>query len=216
MANDLATLTSALAVALDDTTHDVWAESEKQALITQSVNRLYPMILKYVVQPVTVTTSASFIDVGGASYPFTKIVRIDLYDSDPTSPSSRMMQEVPGQAWEVQEQFEPGSASRVYINPRYSMNAGYYYLIHGYVRYDLSTNLIPDYLVPLVLARARAEAYRRIGPERVKFKNWLTSNQTQNTSVNELIQFINEADREAESLERMYATVNKRPVVARR
>lgn len=216
MANDLATLTSLLATQLRDTSNEVWTNAEKQNLIQLAVARLYPRVLKYTTVNVPVDQGASFFTVGGPTTPFVKIHRIDLWDTDPTSRMSRMVMEIPGRSWEVQGEVIPGESIRVVLHPTFSYNSSYYMVVHGFTQFDLTNNQIPDYLVPLVLARARAEAYRRAGADRVQFKNWLVSNQTQNVSVNELLQLIREAADEAEMEERKFSSRHSKPVVARR
>ena len=213
MANDLATLTSHLATALRDDAHATWTLAEKQNLITWSVSSLSPAIEKYTTYMMAAPSNSNFITVPADSG-LTTIHRIDLWDADPTSEVSRMMQEVPGRAWEIQGVMEPGSTARVAINPGFAI-AGYYFLIHGYAPYNTDTRLIPDDLVPLVLAKARAEAYRRMGGDRARFENWLTQNERQDVSVNELLQLTREAQAEADSL--MYRSMGRRkPVTARR
>lgn len=216
MANDLATLTGYLKTTLRDSTDTTWTVEEKQDLITWSISRLYPNVVKYVTLEKQVDPNASFITTGDVTTPWISIHRIDLWDGDPTSTLSRMVQELPGQAWEVQTQIEGGSAVRIVMNPSYNYNGAYFYMIHGYIAYDSTANLVPDRLIPLVLARARQEAYRRMGADRAQFKNWLVQNQTQNVSVNELVQLINEASNEADGEERRMMTRHPRPVTARR
>ena len=87
-------------------------------------------------------------------------------------------------------------------------------MFHGYQTYDLTTNYIPDTLIPLVLAIARVEAYRRMAGSRSKFETWLAANQSQNVTVNELLLLINEADAEAQRLARLFRRWHK-PVPGR-
>jgi len=77
------------------------------------------------------------------------------------------------------------------------------------------TSYIPDDLVSLVLANARAEAYRRMGADRAAFTNWKARNQKQNISVNELYSLITEAESEALRLQRFTPKVWRRPVPGR-
>lgn len=215
MANDLATLTTKLATQLRDTTHETWTEAEKNDLINWSVADLAPAIMEYTTYSQAADNGVNFITVGGALAPFARIHRIDLWDADPSSGISRMLMELPGRTWEVQGTIVSGSSFRVAINPIYAVT-GYYYLIHGYMPYNTTTNLIPDNLVELVLAQARAEAYRRMGGDRARFENWLTQNQKQDVSVNELLQLIREAQGQADSLRARHTGRSKKPVVGRR
>ena len=211
MANDLTTLQGKLAEQLRDTGHETWSASEKNDLIRWAVADLAPGIMKYTTFSQAADNNTNFITMGGD---FASIHRIDMWDADPTSGVSRMVMEIPGRMWEVQQSIEPGTDFRVAISPRFTMT-GYYYLVHGYVPYNTDTNLIPDRLVSLVLAKARAEAYRRMGGDRARFENWLTQSERQDVSVNELLQLTREAQVEADSL--MIRNMgHKKPVTARR
>ena len=84
----------------------------------------------------------------------------------------------------------------------------------AYTKYDTTTHLIPDDLVQLVLAYSRAEAYRRLAGDRQRFTAWLSRNQTQNISINEMLQMINEAETEARRLKAERKTWQK-PVPGR-
>jgi hypothetical protein len=78
-----------------------------------------------------------------------------------------------------------------------------------------ATQYIPDDLVSLVLANARAEAYRRMGADRAAFANWQAANQRQNVSINELYSLITEAESEAMRTDRSVPRVWRRPVPGR-
>jgi hypothetical protein len=118
-----------------------------------------------------------------------------------------------GQSWEVVGDFEAGTAL-LYVAPIIVEQGGTLKL-HTHTAYDTTANYIPDRLIPLIVARARAEAYRRLAADRQKFKAWLSRNQEQNVSINELLQMINEADNEALVLDRGQKSWQK-PVPARR
>ena len=118
-----------------------------------------------------------------------------------------------GQSWEVIGNPEEDNAL-LYISPIIVEQGGTLRL-HAHIQYGTSSNYIPERLVPLVIARARAEAYRRLAADRQKFKAWLSRNQEQNVTINELLQMINEADNEALVLDRSQKSWQK-PVPARR
>ena len=74
-------------------------------------------------------------------------------------------------------------------------------------------DLIPDDLVPLVIATATAKAYRDLGADRAQFRQWMDSGES-DTSVNSLVMLINEADNEARTIRRQIKTW-QRPVPGR-
>jgi hypothetical protein len=78
--------------------------------------------------------------------------------------------------------------------------------LNGYGRYDGVSNLIPDDYINEIIASARAECYRRVLGDRTRFKAWLSRQQTQNLSVNEALQFLNEAVNTAERLKSEHFT----------
>ena len=118
-----------------------------------------------------------------------------------------------GQSWEVLGNTDDDNAL-LYISPIIVEQGGTLRL-HAHNQYGTAANYIPERLVPLVIARARAEAYRRLAADRQKFKAWLSRNQEQNVTINELLQMINEADNEALVLDRSQKSWQK-PVPARR
>lgn len=118
-----------------------------------------------------------------------------------------------GQSWEVVGDVEADTAL-LFVAPIIVEQGGTLKL-HTHTAYDTTANYIPNRLIPLVIARARAEAYRRLAADRQKFKAWLSRNQEQNVTVNELLQMINEADNEALVLDRGQKSWQK-PVPGRR
>lgn len=200
MANNLATLNAALAQAMRDPAYGTWATDEIDKLLTQSVSRLWPRHSRIIDASSVTYAKITFV---ADTYVYTlptgvmAVSRADLYDS-----SSNSIGPISGRAWElIGDTLSAGGKIR--ISPQVvDAWVGGFLQLHGYGKYDLTTNLIPDDFVPLVLARARAEAYRRVLSDRERFKAWLSRNQTQNVSVNEMIQFVNEADQEALQLEK--------------
>lgn len=204
MPNNLATLRAQLDTQLRDVNHSVWGQTEKEQMIIHAVARLSPRVMRHIMEniPAVASTYEYALDPDIRS-----VFRVDVLDAH--SNFSIM----PNGSWEVWGDAEGSDARTLHIG-RAFVRDGITFRVHGYGNYNVTTNLIDDSMVPLVLARARAEAYRRMGADRVQFENWLTANQTQNVSVNELLQLINEANREVEMLDRQIYTI-KKPVPAR-
>lgn len=204
MPNNLAGLRIQLDTQLRDVDHAVWGQTEKEQLIINAVARLSPRVMRHVMETIPAVASTYEYTLGTS---LRNVFRIDLLDGNGN------FSILPNGSWELWGDAE-GSAARTLHIGRAWVRDGVSYRVHGYGNYDVHTNLIDDHMVPLVLARARAEAYRRMGASRIQFENWLAQNQTQNVSVNELMQLISEAEREAEYLERQVYTI-KKPVPAR-
>lgn len=188
MANDSATLVALLQTALRDTSDATWTSAEKTALIEQAVDACPPRPLLH--------DDASLSLVAGAYYHtlpagVVSISRIDLEDIDGNERGA-----IAGGLWEVIGDTLT-DAAEVRIDQRIvdRWDGGTAHLI-GYGRYDTTTNLIPDEYVPYVIAHARAEAYSRMASDRARFRNWETSEQPLNISVNELLTLINDAQLE--------------------
>lgn len=204
MPNNLATLRAQLDTQLRDIDHSVWGQTEKEQILIHSVARLSPRVMRHVME--TIPAVAGTYEYA-LSTDIRSVFRVDLLDAN------NNFSILPNGSWEVWGDAE-GTAARTLHIGRAFVRDNVTYRVHGYGTYNVTTNLIDDNMVPLVLARARSEAYRRMGADRMKFENWLATNQTQNVSVNELMQLINEADREAEILDRQTYTI-KKPVPAR-
>lgn len=195
MANDLATLTTKLSTALRDTTNAVWTAPELQDLLTWSLARLYPHISQRL-DPTSTT-----ITLVGTTYFYAlpagvlDVSRVDWVDT-----SGNELGPVGPGSWEIVG--EPILATgKLHISPVIAQSGGTLRL-NGYARFNLSSALMPDDYVQLLLALARAEAYRRVAADREQFKAWLSRNAGQNVTINELILLINEADSEADRLRR--------------
>ncbi len=189
MANDLATLSSKLATALRDTDHETWNSTEKDDLVTWAVANLWggsPRIFREL-DPTTTTVS---LVADTYFYPVPSGV-VDVWALDLYNGTDEYGM-VDGSAWQLVG--DPYSGLKIRVSPALA-ETGYTLRVHGIGRYDVTTNLIPDDFVPLVLAIARAEAYRRITGDRARFEQWLASNQTQNMSVNELLNLIDDAEK---------------------
>ena len=216
MANDIDTLLPALERALrDESDPQTWMNQEKADLIRWAIADLWPRVSREIDQ----TATANKITLVAGTYFYAlpagvlAVSRVDYVDGQ----SNEAGPLAPG-SWEVTgDPLAATSTAKLHIPPSVAEAGGSLRLI-GYGRYDLVTgasgNLIPDELVPLVLATARAEAYRRMGSDRARFEAWLTRNQVENISINELVILINEADSEAERLWRRHKKW-QRPVPAR-
>lgn len=207
MANTLATLNNKLATALRDTAYETWGTAEMDDLLKWSVATLWPRFSR----PLDPTTTTVALVDGTEYYSLPagvmNVSRCDLLNS-----SSEYVGPVFGGAWEITGDTYAGTA-KLHVSPQIPSSGGTLQL-HGYGRYDTSSNPVPDDFVLLVLAKARAEAYRRIAADRERFKNWLARNQAQNVTVNELLLMIAEADREAFRQEQ-HTRVWQRPVQGR-
>lgn len=205
MPNSLATLRGYLETQLRDSAAPlVWSQTEKENLLTWATAGLYPRIAR----PIDPSAAAAKITMVANTYYYSmptgmlEAFRIDWVAADDTENGP-----ISGAAWEIVGD-AIGGAAKIHVSPRL-IEAGDTLRVHGYGRYDLTTNYPPDDYVPLILAKARAEAVRRVLADRERFKTWLSRNQSQNVSVNELLQMVNEADNEALRLQRQYRTPRK-------
>lgn len=213
MSNNAAGLNAFLTTALRDSAYATWTTGEMDNLISWSVARLFPRFPRQIdassgtAAEVTLVASTYYY---GLPSGMVMCSRIDLKDA-----SANYLGPISGRAWEITG--DPLlTTGKIHISPQIVDNyVGGKLVCHGYGRYDVTTSLIPDDLVPLVLARARAEAYRRVGADRERFKAWLSRNQSQNVSINELLQMINEADLEAKRLEQTSVRIIQKPVSGR-
>ena len=209
MANDLPTLRQRLATQLRDETDVTWPTEEKDYLIGLAVRNLSPRIMRALdpegASCTQALTSADYIYALNTA--IIHLARVDWIDSSgnergPLTPGT----------WEVMGDPAEGTG-KIHVSPTI-VEAGGTLRYHAWGRYDTVTNLIPDDHVPLVLAEARHEAYRRIGADRERFKQWINKNQVQNVSLNELLQLVSDARREADDQRAVRKTWTK-PVPAR-
>jgi hypothetical protein len=187
--NDLGTLNTALSTALRDPGNETWTTEELDDVLTWSCARTYPKIADRIREIVTLVADQSEYLLEHLS----EIDRVDLLDSDAIRSYA-----LPGGTWEFWGSGEERGGT-LYINPAYASD-GPTLRVHGWGPYDLNENTPPDRYVPWILAMARADAGRREIAKRMNATNWLTVNQVQNISVNELVQMVNEADFEARTL----------------
>lgn len=209
MPNDLATLNAKLVTQLRDTGSTlVWASTEKDDLLTWAMASLWPRFSRPL-DP-AVATVALVADTYFYALPagVRAVSRVDYIDA-----SGNEFGPLHGKSWEIAGDAFYGTG-KLHVAPAIVAQGGTLRL-NGYGIYDGTTNLIPDILVPLVLATARAEAYRRVAGNRAKFEEWLTVNQVQNVSVNELTQLVNEADNEMQRLKAQLPRTWQKPVPGR-
>jgi hypothetical protein len=200
VANDLATLRGKLALRLRDTGYVTWTSAEMDDLLTLAAAEL-PGFGVQRENDATVAGSKTTIVSGTYSYSLptgmTNVYRIDIEDS-----AGSWSYAVADGGWELTGDVPTGGGKVRFpasVNDNWS---GGKYIFHGYSGYDLTTNYPSDALVPLILAIARAEAYRSMAGSRARFEAWLANSQSQNVTVNELLQMVNEADSEVERLAR--------------
>jgi len=199
MANNLATLNTALATKLRDTGYAVWATGEIDSLLTWAAASLAPGIVERDAVDVALTADTALYTVTN----WVSINRIDLYDGNPATAGSNLITVLADGSWELLGDINSPASRSLYINPIYA-TTGYYVRLHGYKVFDLVTNLPSDNLVPLILAIARAEALRIMAGKRAQSTQWAALNQKESISVNELMQMIQEAEGEAQRLRRMF------------
>jgi len=208
MTNNLATLNAALSVALRDTAYATWTSAEMNDLLTWSVAQLYPTHSRAVDPATTAITLVADTYTYTIPVSMQGISDVWVFDS-----SGNLITELDGRAWFVEGDIVLDQTIRI-SQATVDAYAGGSIQLHGYDKYDLATNYPRDEMVPLVLARGRSEAYRRVGADRERFKVWLTRNQNQNVSVNELLQFIREAEGQTQLLAHQ-GRVIQRPVAGR-
>lgn len=208
MPNNLATISSKLSTALRDTTHETWNSTEKDDLVTWAVANLWggrPQIFRELDPTTTTIALVEGTYFYAAPAGVLNVFALDLYNG--TDEYGRLE----GDEWQLVG--DPYSGMKIRVAPHVAAT-GHTLRVHGIGRYDVTTNLIPDDFMPLVLAIGRAEAYRRIAGDRARYEQWLASNQTQNMSINELLQMIDDADRTA-ARERASVRVQAHPVPGR-
>jgi hypothetical protein len=209
LANDLSTLSSKLATQLRDTTHAVWPSTEKDDLVKWAVANLYPQFARPLDPSTTTITLVAQTYFYSLPAGVREVSSVDMYKGTIEEGN------LDGQAWRLSGDIY-GGTGKLRVSPMIVDNWPTYILrLVGYGVYDTSTNLIQDDLVPLVLALARAEAYRRTGADRMQFRQWANADPSRQVSMNELILGINEADNEISRLRATLGRTWRRPVAGR-
>lgn len=202
--NDLSSLTAKLATQVRDPSFAVWSQGEMAELVTMAVDDLWPSVSYRVKDNTTTITIVAGTRVYAIPTSIIDVDRVDVKDA-----SSTYIGPLMDGTWDITGDTLLGSGWLT-VNPMVNdQYAGGTYVLNGYNKYHTATNFIPDALVPLVLAKARAEAYRRMGADRAQFKNWQARNQLQDMSVNELVILTNEADVEAARLQKRHKTLRR-------
>ena len=201
---------------LYDVEDETWSAGEKDDVLLWSVRKLNkrlnrPLDPEATAQNITLVTDTYFYAIDST---ITSVVRVDLYNSsgDALGPLEA--------GWETVGDLVTGNG-KLHLSPTtVEATVGGSVRMTAYGRYELltqassQTSANPDDYITLVLSTARAEAYRRLVSDRARFRQWQTNNQVQNISVNELIQMVTDADRQAED-EWAYLKRWQKPVIGR-
>jgi hypothetical protein len=200
MANDKETMRQRLRDALFDIEDETWNAGEKDDLLGMAVRRLSRRLSR----PIDPTASSSVSDVTLATGDYHYAIdsantRIDkvLYINTSSDYIGYL-----ASGWEVYGDLDAGTGV-LHVSPQVVEQGGTLRLV-GAGRYTLpalgasqATAILDDH-VPLVLAWAQEGAWRRLLSDRARFRQWQTSNQVQNVSVNEIVQMIQDAARQAD------------------
>lgn len=207
MSNNLAGLNAFLDTALNDA--DVtWTSAEKDNILTWAVASLYPRLARQLdptTTTVTLVEDTYFYSLPSGVMDVSQVFVVDSNDEE--------WGFLTDGTWEIVGDPILGTGL-IHVSPTIVNNVGGELRLYGYGRFDTSSNLIPDDYVPIVLATARAEAYRRVAGDRARFKVWLARQQTQNISENEALQMVSDAARDADQLKSQFKTW-RRPVPGR-
>lgn len=190
--NDLNTMREHLRQQLSDVEDLTWDAGEKADLLLWATRRISYKAPR-LQNPFDSSNQHTLVS-GTYTYAInanTKAVqKVTLYDADGDYQTTIT-------AWEIVGDITLGTA-KIHVAPSIVEGwAGGYIQLYATANYDIENNVIPDDYVAAILAVARAEALRRLVSDRARFKQWQVANQVQNISVNELIQMVNEADRNA-------------------
>ncbi len=203
MSNTLAVLNAALVTALRDEDEAVWDTDERDDLLLWAVDSLWPRIAREIDPTTTTVTLVAGTYFYAVPAGVEGVTMIERYTSGeeygPLKPGT----------WHI-------FGGKIRVAHEVVDRLGGTLRLYGYGRYDTSANPLADQYVPLVLAMARAEAYRRLAGDRVKFEEWLAHNQKQNVTTAELVTLVNEADAEVQRLWQRTPRTQRRPVPARR
>jgi hypothetical protein len=215
MATDLETMREELRDVLSDADDETWSAGEKDQLLQWAVRRLNqrnprPLDPEVSTQQITLVSEDYYYAVDPV---ITHVNQVFWVDSDGNERGYLK----PG-SWEVVGDMMLGTA-KLHVSPDI-VEYGGTLRITGYGRYELvglsssQATAIPDDYIQLVLDLAAARAYRRMLSDRARFRQWQNANQTQNMSINELIEMVN-ATEQAAQLELSQLKRFQRPVPAR-
>lgn len=215
MATDLETLREELRDVLSDADDETWSAGEKDQLLTWAVRRLNqrnprPLDPENATQQITLVSEDYYYAIDSSITHVNQVFYVDTNGDEGgyLRPGS----------WEVVGDLMAGTA-KLHVSP-YIVEAGGTLRITGYGRYTLSSltasqaAAIPDDYIQLVLDMAGARAFRRMLSDRARFRQWQNANQTQNISINELIEMTNAMEQAAQT-ELAQLKRFQRPVPAR-
>lgn len=195
MATDLRT---PLEVALRDESNEVWSTDELDDIIAQNLALANQYRQRMVRDTITIVDNQDTYTLVNVY----SVQRVDLLDEN-----NKLVRIVAPGFWEVWgDNLTLGQT--LYINPAYAFEP-YKLRVHGYGPYDLTTNDPPDVMQKAIIAMSRAEALRRVASERSRFRQWAETNPRGNSTTNELLQQINEADSESDRLLRQIKLIKK-------
>jgi len=197
--------------ALFDADDATWNAGEKDDLLLMAVRRLNQRVPRPI-DPTFKTTVSDITLVSGTyvyaiNSEYTGIHKVMYINTD--SDQVGFLQS----GWEVFGDLEGGFA-KLHVSPR-TVEAGGKLRLWGVGRYKLLARTVYEALdllttptdfdplpldthVPLILAWAQEQAWRRLLSDRARFRQWQNMNQTQNVSVNEIIQMVQDASRQAD------------------
>jgi len=211
MANNAAGLNAIIDLALRDASDETWTSAEKDAAIARAVRNLSPKI----VRPIGWSdTNHSDLLVASTYYyalhtSMIYLSRVDLIESDGTERGP-----LPDGSWELTGDAILGTGT-VHIAPWYVDRwAGSTIWYRGYGVYDVTTNLIPDDYVDLVIAAASAELIRALVADRSRFLQNGVMRQDQTISVTELVTMLNAFEQVARE-KKSATTTFRKPVPGR-
>ena len=212
MANNAAGLNAIIDLALRDPSDETWTSAEKDAAIARAVRNLSPKV----VRPLAWSDTANSDTLVASTYYYSLastmfyLSRIDMVESDATERGP-----LPDEAWELTGDISLG-AGVVHIAPWFVQKwAGSVIWYRGYGVYDVTTNLIPDEYVDLVIAAASAELVRALLADRSRFLQTGVTRQDQIISVTEMVTMLNAFEQVARE-KKAATTTFRKPVPGRR
>lgn len=216
MGNTLEEMRERLRDALSDEQDETWSAGEKDETLLFVVRRLgqrNPWPLDPEAQSIALVADQFYYDLPGNVVSVSQVSWSNA-DGEPLGYLAGGSWEVVGDPWTSQ--------GKLHVAPRIANAGGTLYIL-GYGRYTIPDKgtvfadenpTLPNDYVQLVLDLATARLLRQLLSSRARFQQWQNANQTQNITVNELIQMINLAEAAAKS-ELAELKRAQRPVPAR-
>lgn len=199
MAQDTETMRRRLRDALFDVEDETWSAGEKDDIIQLALGKLNqraprPLDPTVAAQAITLVSGTYFYAIDSGTTNVENVFYIN-------GSSQRVGYMESG--WEVVGDILTGNA-KLHVNPT-TVEQGGTLQIGGSGPYTITSQSTaqtlapPERYVTYLLAWSRSEAYRRLLSDRARFYQWQNENQIQNVSLNELIQMLNEAERQADN-----------------